>query len=201
MNATSSVGLTASASLLYASLWRRIGAYAIDLVLAISVLILVAISMRMFRALGVWTPVPTGVDPETTWFTLGVGTNLLVMLGYVVAMGPTYFIFFHSSPWQATFGKRLLNIHVTDDAGQRITIGRAVKRWFTMFFLSWFGGTLVSLITIPTSKKHKALHDMLADTLVLNGRVEQVESLEGWRVFAAFGIPFLWLLTTFMIVF
>src|SRR5215469_8222245 len=123
----------------YAGLGRRIVAYLIDSLFVFAILALVAISMRLFRTIGLWVPT-RAVDPHGIWATLGVGSKLLVMLAYVVSFGPFYFIFFHASRWQATFGQRLLRIYVTDDSCRPIRVARAAGRWFSMFLFGWFGG-------------------------------------------------------------
>jgi len=184
-------------NLSYAGLGRRVAAYLIDLGVVFAVLAFVAISMRLFRAIGLWVPAAAVGDPTDMWAALGVFSKLLVVLAYVVSFGPTYFILFHASRWQATFGKRALRIYVTNDAGRPISMARATGRWFAMFFFTSFG-LLISLITIPTSKRRQALHDMAANTLVLNGKIEDA-TLESWRAFLALGIPFLWLVVTFLI--
>jgi hypothetical protein len=74
-------------------------------------------------------------------------------------MGVIYFTLFESSVWQATFGKRLLDIHVTDDEGRRIGIRRALGRWFWKILLGYFWVNIASLATIPSTKEKKALHD------------------------------------------
>jgi RDD family len=56
-----------------------------------------------------------------------------------------------ASSWQATLGKRLLNIYVTDDNRQRISLGRSVGRWLARWICSWFGGNLISVITIAST--------------------------------------------------
>jgi uncharacterized RDD family membrane protein YckC len=196
--ATSPVLLNVSTGASFASLPRRIAAYLLDVLIAFAVMVPVSITMRLFRATGVWTPALSG-DPQSIWLTLGVGPKLLIILAYIILMGPLYFILFHASPWQATFGKRLLNIYVADDSGQRISLARSCGRWLAMWLLAWFGGSLASLITIAASRNKKALHDMLAGTLVLNGRQAAGESLEPWRVLVAFGVPIVWLIATYMI--
>ena len=182
----------------YASLSRRIAAYALDFLILFSLLILVAITMRLFLAIGIWTPIRIGAAPNEMWATLGPGAKLLMVLAYIISMGPVYFTLFHASSWQATFGKRLLNTYVTNDAGERITLARSCGRWFAMWVLSFFGGSLVSLITIPTSKNRKALHDGVAGTLVLRGQPANSGSLEPWRVLVAFCIPYFWILATLL---
>jgi uncharacterized RDD family membrane protein YckC len=155
------------------------------------------VSVRLFRAAGIWTPGGGGnVDPVGLWHGLAVTSKLLILLAYVVSQGVFYFIFFAASPWQATIGQRLLKIYVTDDRGNRISLARSFGRWLAMWCFGLFGGSFVSLITILATQKHKALHDMVAGTLVLNGRPQ--EPIEPWRVLAAFGLPYVWLIATFM---
>jgi uncharacterized RDD family membrane protein YckC len=74
-----------------------------------------------------------------------------------------------SSPWQATVGKKLLGLKVTDEAGQRISFGRATGRHFAKIisFIICFIGFIMAAFTY-----HKrALHDMIAVTLVMKERV------------------------------
>ena len=46
-------------------------------------------------------------------------------------VGWLYFALFESRGWQATPGKRLLGLRVTDLAGNRISFGRASRRYFS----------------------------------------------------------------------
>jgi hypothetical protein len=50
-------------------------------------------------------------------------------------------------------------------------------------------------------KDKKALHDYVAKTLVVRGRPVPGGSIEAWRVVAAFGIPFVWLMSTVLATF
>jgi uncharacterized RDD family membrane protein YckC len=174
----------------HASLARRIPAYLIDIIIGFSMMMAAGYTARFPFAYGLLTPIqPT--DPLSLWNSLGVGLKLAVLLAYVLAMGPIYFALFESSPWQATFGKRLLTIHVTGDEGQRVSLARSSGRWITRFFIGLFGGSLVSIITIAVTENRKAIHDYLAHTLVLKGRPASGGSLGAWRLVAAFGLPFL----------
>jgi hypothetical protein len=56
-------------------------------------------------------------------------------------------------------------------------------------------------LTIAGSPQKQAVHDAIAKTVVLRGRPSADGGLETWEVIAAFGIPFLWLLITFLMVF
>ena len=74
-----------------------------------------------------------------------------------------------SSPWQATVGKKLLGLKVTDEAGQRISFGRATGRHFAkiLSMIIFFIGFIMAAFTY-----HKrALHDMIAGTLVMKERI------------------------------
>jgi uncharacterized RDD family membrane protein YckC len=74
-----------------------------------------------------------------------------------------------SSPWQATIGKKLLGLKVTDEFGQRISFGRATGRHFAKIIsmIICFIGFIMAAFTY-----HKrALHDMIAGTLVMKERV------------------------------
>src|SRR6516165_9150149 len=186
----SASALDVSAVQSYASLSRRVTAYLRDLVIMLCVLMLVSITLRILNAFGLWTSLggATGGNPVHLWHSLGIGSKLFVVSSFVLLMGPVYKILFEASPWQATFGKRLLKIDVTDNAGRRITLARSCGRWFAMWIFGWFGGSFVSLILIPLTKSRKALHDMAAGTLVLTGRPQDGQ-LEPWRVLLAFGFP------------
>ena len=195
--ASSQMALGPSIRPSFAGLGSRITAYLLDLLIAFSVLILAGITMRTLRAVGLWTPAGMG-DPEQAWRTLGVGAKLAIVSAFVVSGGPIYLILFEASPWQATFGKRILKIYVTDNEGRRISLTRSFGRWLAMWSFGLFGGSLISLITILTTKEKKALHDFAASTVVLSGRPTPGGNLEAWRIAAAFGISLLWIIGSFI---
>jgi hypothetical protein len=70
------------------------------------------------------------------------------------------------------------------------------KHIFNVFYLGF-----ISLVTIAVTTKKQALHDFAAKTLVMRGQPATGGSLEPWRILAAFGIPFLWLVVTFTVLF
>ena len=96
----------------YASLGRRVAAHLLDVLVAFSVLLLVAIVMRVLGAFGFWMPDP-GRTPEQAWQALGMVAKMFVLVAFVLSMGPIYFMLWEASPWQATLGKRLLE-HLCD---------------------------------------------------------------------------------------
>jgi uncharacterized RDD family membrane protein YckC len=70
-----------------------------------------------------------------------------------------------SSAQQATLGKRLVGIRVTDLDGRRLTLAKATVRYLAkcLSVISLGAGFLVALFT----EKKQALHDILARTLVV----------------------------------
>ena len=72
-----------------------------------------------------------------------------------------------SSSWQGTVGKRLLQLRVTDETGNRIGFGRATGRFFAKILSSMF--FYVGFIMVGLTDRKRGLHDMLAGTLVMKG--------------------------------
>ncbi|MEE8574517.1 MAG: RDD family protein [Thermodesulfobacteriota bacterium] len=82
-----------------------------------------------------------------------------------IIIGWLYFSFMESSPRQATIGKGVMKLIVTDIKGERLSIYRASGRHF---------GKLVSSITLGVgfilagyTQKKQALHDLMFDCLVI----------------------------------
>src|SRR5262245_55139482 len=92
-----------------AGVGARIAAYIVDAVINLCVVMAGAIVLRAFRALGLWTAT---ANPQTAWAALGPGSKSAVLVAFLVSAGLWYFSFCHASPWQATFGKRLMKIYV-----------------------------------------------------------------------------------------
>lgn len=76
-----------------------------------------------------------------------------------------YFAALESSLMQATLGKRLAGIVVTDAEGERISFARASVRTFAKFLsaLPFFFGFIIGAYTV----RNRALHDYVAGTVVL----------------------------------
>jgi uncharacterized RDD family membrane protein YckC len=70
-----------------------------------------------------------------------------------------------SSSWQGTVGKRVLQLRVTDETGNRIGFGRATGRFFAKILSSMF--FCVGFIMVGLTDRKRGLHDMLASTLVM----------------------------------
>ncbi len=76
-----------------------------------------------------------------------------------------YSAFQESSPTQATVGKKMLGIRVTDLEGNRISFGQASGRHFGKILSNMFCS--IGFIMAGFTEKKQALHDLLASTLVV----------------------------------
>lgn len=133
----------------YAGFWRRFFAAFID---GIILRIFGAFTAYAVRLLYVKS---TGKIEEAT--ALGAIASILVAW--------LYYALLESSPEQATLGKQALGIVVTDLDGNRLSFGRATGRYFSKWIsiLTFFTGYILVALT----KKHQALHDLIAGTLVI----------------------------------
>jgi uncharacterized RDD family membrane protein YckC len=84
----------------------------------------------------------------------------------VVVIDWLYFAYQESSPAQATLGKRALGIKVTDLQGNRISFARASGRYFAKILSTVT--FLIGYIMAAFTARKQALHDLIADTLVVN---------------------------------
>ncbi len=106
---------------------------------------------------------PTSTDPQVALAQLKflfVGQVGVLLIRWV------YYATFESSQWQATPGKKLMRLVVTDERGYRLTFGRASGRLFAKLLseLTLFYGFLM----IAFTERHQGLHDKVARTLVLH---------------------------------
>ena len=121
----------------FAGFWIRVLAYIIDsLVIAIPV-------GGLLWAVGVGD-------------TAGNGVGLIVGWLYAAVM--------ESSEWQATVGKRVLGLWVTDEEGRRISFGRATIRHFSKIVSAII--LCIGFLMVAFTDRKQGLHDKMASTLV-----------------------------------
>jgi uncharacterized RDD family membrane protein YckC len=92
-------------------------------------------------------------------------------LVFFVAMSWIYFAAFESSKWQATPGKRLLALRVTDEGGGRATFWKASLRfWFGRALIHFpYVGIYYFLVDcgrVAFGKDGRAVHDLMAECWV-----------------------------------
>ena len=154
----------------YAGFWLRFVAYLLDnliLGVPIGIIIIILVLSSSFGAI-MHGSAPNPPSPDQVFDALGVGffVGVGVVILLAIAGNWLYYAAFESSSWQATPGKKVLNIFVTDMAGNRITFGRATGRFFARFVTRLIPLGIGYILAGITERK-QALHDMIASTLVL----------------------------------
>lgn len=158
----------------YAGFWKRVAAYILDAI------ILYIPSLFISRLLG-----SAAAEAAMRQAQLSAPTDPQVMMDslmqYYATMAPAmllnfvlawmYYAFCESSAWQATVGKLALGIRVTDMAGKRLTLGRSLARYPGMILSSMI--LCIGFLMVAWTRRKQGLHDMLAGTLVLNGRASE----------------------------
>ncbi len=108
-------------------------------------------------------PLFSPVTPDTPGFWLRQAAAMLVGLGGNAA----YFITLHGRDGQ-TLGKRLMRIRVVRADGSRLGYGKATSRFFADMLSSMT--VLVGYLMAAFDEEHRALHDRLCDTRVVEVR-------------------------------
>ena len=136
----------------YAGFWRRVVAAIIDLFLLgfLQAIIMVAVIAGM----------TFGESSEQTAVILTVALNLAIF----VAMW-LYFALMESSKLQATLGKLVIGVVVSDLDGNWISFGRATGRYFGKFVSSLILG--IGYFMAGWTGRKQALHDIMAKCLVI----------------------------------
>ena len=158
-----SSGYAPAPAVQYAGFWMRFAAYIIDSIVISAVLLAIAIPLILVLGLGAGLSAAGG-DPNPA----AIMALISLYLGFIAAalVGQwLYFAYSESSAWQATVGKKLLGLRVTDLNGGRIGFGKASGR----FFGKILSGMILNIgfIMAGFTEKKQALHDMLASTLVV----------------------------------
>jgi uncharacterized RDD family membrane protein YckC len=159
---SSNVGATSSvrfaiAPVIYAGFWLRAVAFAIDnLVLGI-IAGWVILKPMMDRA-GIPLDNPMVLLTDTS-------RQVLALKLACVAAGWLYWALLESSAWQATLGKKMLGLRVTDLEGRRVSFARASGRYFGKLLSQVI--LLIGFLMAGFTPKKQALHDMLAGCLVV----------------------------------
>ncbi|HET6553779.1 MAG TPA: RDD family protein [Dyella sp.] len=155
----------------YAGFWKRAAAYILDaLVLWIPNLILGSLlGATEARNVYIEGAAAAGSDPQVALQALEVYFNAMIptMIAQTVLVW-LYFALCESSPWQGTLGKRALGIRVTGLQGERISFLRATGRYFAKIPSAMI--FCIGFLMVAWTQRRQGLHDLIAQTLVLNGR-------------------------------
>ena len=169
----------------YASVIRRVGAYAVD-----AILLFIAFPIILGAVCGLVLYLTVGFD----WVQNGFLFWLYVFLTVSIPCW-LYYSLLESSARQATFGMRLLGLQVTDTDGKRISFGRALVRtiikllpfelnhlvmflptpiWsdpnpgFRAGFVAVNALIILYFVTIFLTRRRQSVHDLVAGTVIVN---------------------------------
>jgi uncharacterized RDD family membrane protein YckC len=151
----------AQAGVRYAGFWIRLVAFIVDAILVRVVLI-------PFKAMfGLGGLALGGFDADNFRHGLGLpyaifGGGALIFL--TIAASWLYEAFMESSSYQATLGKMMFGMKVTDLYGNRISFARATGRHFAKIISGMI--LCIGFIMIGFTERKQGLHDMMAGTLV-----------------------------------
>jgi uncharacterized RDD family membrane protein YckC len=154
-------------SVLYAGFWLRFVAFLIDSFLRGFAFVLLLIPLFVLTGAGAaLSRISEGEDISDNVAALIGGGFVLGFLGIIVLVSWLYYALSEASSWQATPGKKLLNLYVTDMEGQPISFARASGRFFARIVTSLIP-LGIGYILAGVTEKRQAIHDMLASCLVL----------------------------------
>ena len=134
----------------YAGFWIRVLAFVIDMILwSIICGILAALIIEPLKLVNLFT------------------SQVIDLIAYFGALLIywVYFAIFESSKWQATPGKKLLGLKVTDLDSERIGFGRANAR--NLLKIPSFVIFYIGVIMVAFTRYSQGLHDLVAKTLVV----------------------------------
>jgi uncharacterized RDD family membrane protein YckC len=154
-------GTVATAGVRYGGFWIRVVAAIIDaLIVRIPVhLVAAAMGLGGLAAAGMGVG---GLSHGMAWPLMLFGGGVITLV--TIAGGWLYEAFMLSSPYQATLGKMIFGMKVTDLAGNRISFGKATGRHFAKILSGMI--LCIGFIMVAFTERKQGLHDIIVGTLV-----------------------------------
>lgn len=138
----------------YASFSRRALAFSIDQIILMAIVLILMLPLVILMGLGTMI-----AWPFVTIFFLPPTWPISTTVAWI------YYALQESGRYRATFGKRICGLSVTGMNGERITFVRASVRFFGKFISSAI--MMIGFIMAAFTERHQALHDLIAETLVI----------------------------------
>ncbi len=162
------------AHLVYGGFWLRFVAYLLDsLILGLPLTFLcgmVVVVIVAFTGMASLFASSHGTDssPGSVNAAIPVGVILLELFLFVAIFFGSwlYYALLESGPGQATYGKRIVGLRVTDMTGARISFGHASGRFFGKIITGLLP-LAIGYIMAGFTERKQALHDLIAGTLVV----------------------------------
>ena len=141
----------------YAGFWKRFAAFLVDWI----------IRLITGTVLGLIVSLPGMLAQQTPGADIAIGIVSAILNFFIgIIVGWLYPTVFESSSYQATPGKMLLGIKVTDLNGNRISFAKANGRFFGTIISTFIFN--IGYIMAGFTEKKQALHDMMSGCLVVN---------------------------------
>ncbi len=154
----------------YAGFWLRFVAYLIDYAVFSVAGLLIAIP-TIFAIVGIaigfeGIEEPTELLENGNLLKVGILVGIIVLVSiFSIVAGWLYYALFESSKYGGTLGKMAVGIKVTDIEGRRVSFARATGRYFARIVTNMT--LLIGYIMAGFTEKKQALHDILANCLVV----------------------------------
>ncbi|MDP1751836.1 MAG: RDD family protein [Reyranella sp.] len=144
----------------YGGFWIRFVAYMIDgLVLSLAAAVMVAI----FAAFVVLT----GMEHDSEEPSLEIILGAILMILALIVVNWLYEALMTSSPRGATLGKMAIGVRIVRVDGAQLSFGRATARHFLKVMITPLVPLAIGYLMAAFTARKRALHDVLADTLVV----------------------------------
>jgi uncharacterized RDD family membrane protein YckC len=151
----------------YAGFWIRFVAYLVD---GIIIGFIEGLLILLLLVLLGYNTADMESVTELEWMNIDAFLPMLISVGIGIYSGIFlltwfYYALMQSGPRQATIGKMILRLKVTDINGDRLTFARASLR----YFLKIISGAILMIgyIMAGFTDKKQALHDIIANTYVI----------------------------------
>jgi uncharacterized RDD family membrane protein YckC len=152
----------------YAGFWLRFVAYLVDSFLVGFVAI--ALFIPLFFLMGgvaIFESLPRHEVPQADPAQIAALLTLVfTFIGLGILLQWLYYAYLESGEKQATWGKQILGLYVTDLSGNPISFGRASGRYFAKLITRMIP-LGIGYIMAGFTERRQALHDMIASCLVL----------------------------------
>lgn len=91
-------------------------------------------------------------------------------LSYLI-LSAAYYVYFTSSNWQATIGKKILGIKVVNQNMEKLSLRNSFKRYIGYYFSYISAG--LGFLFLFTNQQNQALQDKIAKTYVISTKREK----------------------------
>lgn len=187
----------------YATFWKRLYASLLDGIIFAALVFLTqmfTLPLVPYFTDSNYHPVKNAIEGGSSHTYLVWGhSTLYSVFGWIIVstliLYILYFVVTECSPWQATPGKKIFKLQVTDLNGHRIGFFRSLARRLSALISLLFLG--LGYVLLWFSPQKQTFHDKVSNCLVLDECPEQIPGCAtGLALFLGAGIAAFWYLWT-----